>query len=94
MGEVMGKIWAIMGGGDWADASVEFVVQDEGTDEGIEGLINDWKSYRDRRSDLIRINAVNGSFYEIPRWIGLAEWLKDCGCRMPTKDELEEYWDE
>lgn len=70
------KIWAIMGGGDWYDASVEYVSLQSDTD----------------------INALSAEYKEgggfTKHGCCFANWLvKEKGCRLPTKDELEEVPD-
>ncbi len=87
----MSKIYAIMGGGDWADASVSHVVMEQGD---VEQLTRDWKAYRQVRSDIICRNAVDGKAHSVPVWINLEDWLLAHGGRRPTKDELEEVWDD
>lgn len=90
----MSKIYAIMGGGDWADASVDHIVFDQGYEGWFEKLVEDWKEYRQMRSDIMRINAMDGTRNPVPPWVNMSDWLLANGGRRPTKDELEEVWDE
>ena len=74
------KITAIMGGGDWNDAGVDFVVLPPGP--GIEELhvkYRDWyKGYQ----------AGRDKYWSFP------EWLKEfAGATEPGEDQLEEYWE-
>ena len=75
------KITAIMCGGDWYDAGVNFVALPPGP--GIEELNKkylEWlKGYRD---------GTEKKSY------GFTEWLKEFArATEPTEDQLEEYWE-
>lgn len=73
------KITAIMSGGDWSDAGVDFVIMPEGSDwEVIRAEYKEWYARR-----------VAGEPY-----YGYIEWLiKFKGATQPTCDQLEEVWD-
>ena len=77
------KITAIMGGGDWADASVQFVVLPEGKDiKSLHVEYDEWlKGYR--------LALERSEFYTFP------EWLKEfAGATVPPDDQLEVVWEE
>lgn len=79
----MTKITAIEGGGDWADASVEYLVLPDWMDIAKEhAAYNEWynNSYC---SD--RIHHKYKSF---------CKWLLERGAREPNDDELDVFCDD
>jgi len=90
----MSKIFAIMDGWDWADASVEFVILEGELKDKFEELVEEHRKYRQHRMDIMRINAIDGTVHPVPDWVNLDSWLLHAGGRRPTEHELEEYWDE
>ena len=77
------KITAIMGGGDWADASVHFVILPEG--KRVQSFCGEY----DRWLQGYRLAPKGSKFYTFP------EWLKEfAGATEPTEDQLEEYWED
>lgn len=77
----MSKITAIHGGGDWADASADYLIVPESVNiENEKILWRDWyhKVY------CPSINTPNKLSY-----IGFVDWLKKLGAREPAKSELE-----
>ncbi len=70
------KIWAIMGGGDWADASVEHLILPDGIDIEAEHKNHLWWYY-------------NEYFPEMKNYLNFTDWLKKLGAKEPTRDELE-----
>ena len=75
----MNKIYAILGGGDWYDASVDHIILPEGV------KIDEAKA---QYSEWLRNKFRNpGERYRsFPGW--LCEFV---GARRPTSDELEEF---
>lgn len=74
------KIWAICGGGDWNDASVEHVILPGGMD-----LETERKNHR---------QAISVYHHEKTResWPGhFVEYLISKGAIVPSEDQLEEY---
>jgi len=67
------KLIAIHGGGDWADASAEYLMLPEGMDANQEH----WK-YKQAMQ-----GKVGGEYKSF------CDWLKERGAREPTNDELE-----
>ena len=75
----MGRIVAILGGGDWVDASVEHLVIPDGMDLEKEKAAYD-KWYRDE-------------YYPgKSEYVNFAGWLRQRGARDTTKDEILEFW--
>ncbi len=80
------RLFAIMGGGDWADASVDHVLIPEGMDLDAEKLAHDeW--YR-----RVYVPGLNG---EIPKveYLSLVGWLLTRGATKPGEDVIKEYWE-
>lgn len=80
----MPKITAIHGGGDWYDASADYLVLPEGMDIEAEAIKRKaWyeevylKSLRDEESGV--------------RYLTLYDWLKQNGARDPLPDELSVF---
>lgn len=84
----MPKITAILGGGDWADASVDHLILPENV--GVEVEAQNWREwYQDvyyRPRNGLRPKSKNPIKY-----ITFVEWLKNLGAVEPTKDQLEEF---
>lgn len=78
----MAKIWAIMDGGDWYDASVDFVILPEGVVWNEDMM----KKYRKWVHALAETQSYN-------EYKNLHDWLLGQGGRTPTKEELEEVWE-
>jgi hypothetical protein len=80
------KVWALHGGGDWADASANYLVLPDGVDIAAEKQKwDEWyrKVYCGKRNT---DNAIKyKTFYT---------WLVDLGTREPTVEELEIFSDE
>ena len=77
----MSKIVALMGGGDWADASVEHLVIPDALD------IEQEKVAWDRWYYDICFPSPDVEY------VSFADWLKQRGARDTTDDELFEFWD-
>ena len=72
---------AIMGGGDWTDASVEHLAVPDGMKlEEMKALYDVW--YRDEYH-----KAPQPPFMTFP------EYLKQQGARSTTDEEVEEFWE-
>ena len=81
----MTKIWAIHGGGDWADASAEYLILPPGLDIDAEDKAwHEW--YHKEYCPQLRADMK-------PKFRTLVEWLKDKGAREPSTDELEIHSD-
>ena len=94
----MTKIYAIMGGGDWADASVGFVVGEVGFD--LEKEKQAHAEYDEARNQEMRKSQNNGTMFYVRMkedgvrpYISLEDWLLSHGGRKPTNDEVEEVWE-
>lgn len=87
----MSKITAIHGGGDWHDASVDYLVISEG--------INLKEEYRQYQKWYKEVYCSNGNS-QLPRksqrisYMTFGEWLrKNCNARDVNEDELEIFED-
>ncbi len=79
-------ILALLGGGDWADASVCHLVIPDGMDLDKEKEAW-WKWYNEQYIPK----------YQIPHeieYISFEQQLINNGARLTTEDEVLEYWDE
>jgi len=77
----MSKIIAIHGGGDWADASAEYIILPEGVDYHEEQ--KKWREWYDGKyCPSLKHGAERIEF------IGTLDWLIKAGARLPTDDEL------
>ena len=75
------KITAIHGGGDWHDASAEYLILPEGMDYDAEAEA--WRKwYRDEYCPSLRAGKPI-------KFIGTAEWLKKRGAIEPPAEMLE-----
>jgi len=75
------KIWAIYGGCDWFDASIEHLILPDG--------MNIKQEHENRQEQLCKYSKK-----EID-WPGsFAEFLINKGATIPTDDVLEEFWDD
>lgn len=82
---MMTKIWAIHSGGDWADASAEYLVLPDGLSiEAEHKAWNEW--YRNEYCPRLRAG-------ERPEFRTLYGQLIAKGAREPRQDELEIYDD-
>jgi hypothetical protein len=81
----MAKITAIHGGGDWYDASAEYLVLPDGMD--IKAEASAWRVWYDTEyCPALRANKR-------PEYVTLYEWLKRKGARDPGDDELQGFDD-
>ena len=78
----MKKIWAICGGGDWNDASVEHVILPDGMDIAEER--KNHKQALSRYHHLMIAEIWPGNF---------VEYLISKGAVVPPEEQLEEYWE-
>lgn len=79
------KIYAILNGSDWVDASVEHLVMPEGLDIREEQKLKDeW--YQNEYLPRMRKG-------EAIKYLGLKDWLINKGAKEPTSNELEEFWE-
>jgi len=77
----MAKITAIHGGGDWSDATANYLVLPEGIDAEKE-VEKRRKWYHEEYVPALKRK-------ENPKYIDMMEWLKNLGAREPMKEELE-----
>ena len=81
------KIVAIMGGGDWADASVEHLVMSKDMDISKEHeLYETW--YSEVYCKGLRAEGKHVDF------MVFSQWLMRKGARETTENDLEEYWED
>lgn len=79
------KIYAILGGGDWYDASVKHLILPEGMDLKTEQkLYEQW--YREVYAMDVRSNPSTTAGV---KYMDFEEFLISKGAREPTNDELE-----
>lgn len=78
------KILAVHGGGDWADASAEYLVIPQGRD-----LAQDQQSYRRWYEDVFLGKTSRKITLEKPAFKSLVEYLKELGYREPTEKQLQ-----
>ena len=86
----MPTITAIHGGGDWADASANYLILPEGMDIEVESEA--WRKWYDEEY-CPALRAANvardlGSDVVYPEFAGLFDWCIARGARTPTDDEL------
>ena len=81
----MSKIWAICGGGDWFDASINHVILPDGMSmQKVHEEYKDWlDEYRDCRNCGKPIEYMT-----------FTEYVLSIGGREPSKDVLEEWWED
>lgn len=77
----MAKITALHGGGDWADASAEYLVLPVGMS------IED--EYRAREDWYYSVYVPELRAGKKPKFFSFFDWLKDRGAREPNSVELE-----
>lgn len=80
----MSKITAIHSGGDWADASADYLVLPEGMD--IEAEASKRKSWYEE----VYLKSLREGNSGV-RYFSLYEWLKQNGARDPLPDELSVF---
>jgi hypothetical protein len=81
----MAKITAIHGGGDWYDASAEYLILPDGMDFEEElKLRNVW--YNEEYVIGYRLGHK-------PYYTDIVEWLKNKGAVEPSEDQLDVVWD-
>lgn len=77
-------ITAIHGGGDWADASVEYLILPDGMNIDDEAIAHkNW--YKNIYCPARKSGEVE--------YVNLCEWLKRKGARTTTDDELYVFYD-
>ena len=81
----MAKVTALHGGGDWADASAEYLILPVGMDINAE--------YRAREDWYYSVYVPESQAGKKPRYVSLFDWLKERGAREPSSDELEVFSD-
>lgn len=81
----MSKILALHSGGDWADASAEYLVLPDGLSIEAEA-----KAYQRWYRDEYCVQLRAG---DRPKYRSLFVWLLEKGAREPRDDELEIYDD-
>ena len=83
-------ITAIHSGGDWYDASAEYLVLPDGMN--ISDQKGDWRKWYKEVycDDLRRTNKEYGNGGKVI-YISFCEWLKNHGARDVTDDELEVF---
>lgn len=82
----MTKIWAIHSGGDWHDASAEYLVLPDGMNlEDEKKLWEKW--YRDEYCRALRKGAR-------PEFVSFTGQLRAKGATDPSKDQLEVFSDD
>lgn len=84
------KLIAILGGGDWNDASVDLMALPDGMN--LETEKNEWlkwrQKWREERDEWYKNPVGKPSDY-----VTLSEWLERKGAREATEDEVEEVWE-
>ena len=81
----MAKITAIHGGGDWNDASVNYLILPDGMEFEEElKLWEDW--YTKEYCAALRAG-------ERPTYTYIVDWLKNKGAIEPSEDQLDIVWD-
>ena len=76
----MAKITAMHSGGDWYDASAEYLILPDGLDVAATEL--KWQHW---------YNTEYKGRLDETKYVSLIDWLKALGAREPTDDELEIY---
>jgi hypothetical protein len=79
------KLVALMGGGDWADASVDHLVIPESMN--LDEQKQAWRKWYDEEY----CPALHRN--EKPTYLGLSEWLVKNGARKATETDVVEFWD-
>lgn len=89
----MNKITAIHGGGDWYDASVDYLVVPEGTDLDKESeKYQKW--YREVYCTKSNIDTYGNFDGSKVKYMTFGGWLRaNCGARDTQEDELEIFED-
>lgn len=80
------KITAIHGGGDWYDASAEYLILPEGMDFAQEKAARE-KWYREEYCPALRRG-------EKPEYVSMCDWLRKRGAVEPTEAQLTVVWDD
>lgn len=86
----MNKIIAIMGGGDWADASVAHLVIPDGMN-----LDKEHDAYREwyQNKYLPALRRSRDVVHLKVKYITFANWLIKHGARQTTEEEVLEFWE-
>ena len=82
----MAKITALHSGGDWADASADYVILPAGTD--VETLHAEYTKWYRTEYCPARKRGEQLSY------LSFSEWLLEHGAREATEDELEIFYDD
>ena len=80
------KLAAIMGGGDWADASVDHLLIPDDMKLEVEKDRWNWWYQNVYVLDI----HVSGKV----RYISFTDWLKQHGAKEATENEIIEFWDD
>ncbi len=84
------KIYAILGGGDWTETSVDHLILPDGMDIEEENM-KYWTWYREVYwPNHIKKTPPDTSKVE---FMSFPEWLEKAGARRPDDDELESFMD-
>lgn len=75
------KITAIHGGGDWYDASADYLILPDGMDFATEKAACE-KWYREEYCPALRRG-------EKPEYVSMVDWLRKRGAVSPTDDQLQ-----
>jgi len=78
------RVVALMGGGDWADASVTHLVVPDELD--LEALKTEWRYWY---NNIYCKNPEKNRKYR-----SFEDFIKERGGRPTTEKEVEEFWDE
>ncbi len=79
------RIAAILGGGDWTDASVDHLILPDGMD--VDAERTQWRAwYNDEYCPQLRAGRK-------PKYMGLCEWMISHGARLASEDEVEIHGD-
>ena len=79
------KLVAVLGGGDWCDASVNHILIPE--DMNLEKEKQDREIWYEYTYRFEREHGKN------PEYISFVDWLKQHGAMDATENEIIEFWD-
>ena len=84
------KIYAIMSGGDWADASVVHVIVPEGIN-----VEEERKKCKEYYRNVFCKSKTPPSYNANVPYYSLDEWLVEfCGAKLATENEIKEIWED